>query len=39
MIQSDLTYIFDYTRNKLIYPDDLIEFLGHKFPLINQGYS
>ncbi len=20
---SDLTYIFDYTRNKLIYPDDL----------------
>ena len=23
MIQSDLTYIFDYTRNKLIYPDDL----------------
>lgn len=36
---SDLTYIFDYTRNKLIYPDDLIEFLGHKFPLTNQGYQ
>lgn len=38
-LTNNVFYIFDYTRNKLIYPDDLIEFLGHKFPLTNQGYQ
>ena len=38
-LTNNVFYIFDYTRNKLICPDDLIEFLGHKFPLTNQGYS
>lgn len=38
-LTNNVFYIFDYTRNKLIYPDKLILFLGHKFLLTNQGYQ
>lgn len=37
-LTNNVFYIFDYTKNKLIYPDNLIQFLGHKFSLTNQGY-
>lgn len=38
-LTNNVFYIFDYTRNKLIYPDNLIQFLEHEFPLTNQGYQ
>ena len=38
-LTNNVFYIFDYTRDKLIYPDTLIQFLGDKFPLTNQGYQ
>ena len=38
-LTNNVFYIFDYTRDKLIYPDNLIQFLGDKFPLTNQGYQ
>lgn len=38
-LTNNVFYIFDYTRDKLIYPDNLIQFLGNKFPLTNQGYQ
>lgn len=37
-LTNNVHYIFDYTRDKLIYPDKLILFFGHKFPLTDQGY-
>lgn len=37
-LTNNVHYIFDYTRDKLIYPDKLMLFFGHKFPLTDQGY-
>lgn len=36
-LTNNVFYIFDYTKNRLIYPDRLIRFLGHEFPLTNHG--
>lgn len=38
-LTNNVFYIFDYTRNKLIYPDNLILFFEHEFPLTSQGYQ
>ena len=38
-LTNNVFYIFDYTRNKLIYPDNLIQFLEHEFPLTKHGYQ
>lgn len=38
-LTNNVFYIFDYTRDKLIYSDNLIQFLEHKFTLTNQGYQ
>lgn len=39
LLVNNVYYIFDYSRNKLIYPHSIMQFLEHKISLQNQGYA